>query len=204
MNYILYGASGHAKVIESVIQALDFKIDYIFEDQINTSKIWGKYETSNCYDASIFKNDELIIAIGNNRIRKKISKHILHKFGTLIHPSSILDNQTCIGHGSVILHSTIIQRDAIIGKHCIINTNASIDHDCIIQDFVHISPSATLCGNVLVDEGTHIGAGATINPNINIGKWCVIGSGAVIIRNIPDYSIVVGIPGKIIKTLKDD
>ena len=39
-------------------------------------------------------------------------------------------------------------------------------------------------------------------PNINIGKWCVIGAGAVITKDVPDYSLVVGIPGKIIKKLK--
>jgi acetyltransferase EpsM len=64
---------------------------------------------------------------------------------------------------------------------------------------VHISPNSTLCGNVKVGEGTHIGAGATILPNIEIGKWCKIGAGSVVTKKIPDYSVVVGIPGKIIK-----
>jgi acetyltransferase EpsM len=87
----------------------------------------------------------------------------------------------------------------IICKHVIINTAASVDHDCKIADLVHISPNSTLCGNVKVGFGSHIGAGSVINPNITIGKWCIIGSGAVIIRDIPDYAIVVGNPGKIIK-----
>ena len=55
---------------------------------------------------------------------------------------------------------------------------------------------------VKVHEGTHIGAGATILPNISIGKWCVIGAGAVITQNLPDYSLVVGVPGKVIRKLE--
>ena len=98
----------------------------------------------------------------------------------------------------------VLQSGTKIGKHCIINTKASIDHDCIIDDFVHISPSVTLCGNIVVGEGTHVGAAATIIPNIKIGKWCVIGAGAVITKDVPDHSLVVGVPGKIIKSLENE
>jgi len=60
----------------------------------------------------------------------------------------------------------------------------------------------SISGNVLIGEGTHVGTGAIILPNITIGKWCKIGAGAVVIKDIPDYSVVVGVPGKIIKTLE--
>ena len=69
---------------------------------------------------------------------------------------------------------------------------------------MHLSPGARLAGGVNVGEGTHIGLNASVIPNINIGKWCIIGAGAVIIRDVPDYSVVVGNPGKIIKTLRND
>ena len=54
-------------------------------------------------------------------------------------------------------------------------------------------------GNVEIGEGTHIGSGAIVIPNVVIGKWAVIGAGAVIIKDVPDYAVVVGNPGKIIK-----
>ena len=37
------------------------------------------------------------------------------------------------------------------------------------------------------------------NDNIKIGKWVTVGAGAVIIKDIPDYAVVVGNPGRIIK-----
>ena len=200
---ILYGASGHAKVISSIIEAMGRFLDIIFDDDEKIINL-DKYRVLTGYDKKYNPNIPVIISIGNNKIRKKISEKISHPSTILIHPSSIIDIKVKIEYGSVIFHNAIIQRDTVIGKHCIINTNASIDHDCIINDFVHISPSATLCGNVSIGDGSHIGAGATIIPNINIGKWCVIGAGSVITKDVPDYSLVVGVPGKIIKNLKND
>jgi sugar O-acyltransferase (sialic acid O-acetyltransferase NeuD family) len=200
---ILYGASGHAKVISSIIEAMDRFVDIIFDDNEKIINL-NQYRVLNGYDKRYNPNIPIIISIGDNKIRKKISEKISHPFTILIHPSSIIDKKVKIENGSVVFHNAIIQRDSIIGKHCIINTNASIDHDCILNDFVHISPSATLCGSVLIGEGTQIGAGATILPNVKIGKWCVIGAGAVITNDIPDYSLVVGVPGKIIKTIKNE
>lgn len=51
---------------------------------------------------------------------------------------------------------------------------------------------------VHIGEGTWIGCGAAIIGS-NIGKHCVIGANAVVTRDIPDYSVAVGIPAKVIK-----
>lgn len=52
--------------------------------------------------------------------------------------------------------------------------------------------------SVCIGENSFIGAGAVILPGSKIGKLCIIGAGAVVKGNIPDYSIVVGNPCKII------
>jgi acetyltransferase-like isoleucine patch superfamily enzyme len=44
-----------------------------------------------------------------------------------------------------------------------------------------------------------IGTNATIIPRLEIGKWATIGAGAVVIDNVPEYSTVVGNPGRVIK-----
>ena len=49
-----------------------------------------------------------------------------------------------------------------------------------------------------VRKSATIGANATIVCGITIGKYALIGAGAVIIRDVPDYSLVVGNPGRII------
>jgi sugar O-acyltransferase (sialic acid O-acetyltransferase NeuD family) len=200
---LLYGASGHAKVICSICESLSLVVQTIFDDNINIYNL-HEYIVKHKYDQFFEQNTPLLISIGNNKIRKMIASKIVHKFTNLVHPTSAVDINVNFGVGNVVFQNATIQRDTLIGNHCIINTNSSVDHDCILNDFVHISPSATLCGNVSVGEGTHIGAAATVIPNTKIGKWCIVGAGAVITEDVPDYSLVVGVPGKIIKTFKDE
>lgn len=197
---ILYGASGHAKVICSILESNKIAIQGIFDDNALVSRL-DEYLSLGKYDANILSNEKLIISIGDNKIRMEVAKKIKHDFASVSHGLSIIDRLTSIGVGTVVFHNVVIQRGTQVGNHVIINTNASIDHDCIIEDFVHISPNSTLCGNIRIGVGTQVGAGATIIPNIRIGKWCIIGAGAVVTRDIPDYSVVVGVPGIVIKKI---
>jgi sugar O-acyltransferase (sialic acid O-acetyltransferase NeuD family) len=202
-NISILGAGGHAKVIIDAAKLNGLSIDGLYDDIKKINSYFGHYQIKGPIDEKVKGNS--IIAIGDNEIRKNICfNYISITWVTIIHPSAIISNDVQIGEGTVIMAGVVIQSGAKIGKHCIINTNASIDHDCVIDDFVHISPSATLCGNVLVGEGVHIGAGTTIIPNIEIAKWCIIGAGAVITKDVPDYSLVVGVPGRIIKKMGNE
>ena len=55
-------------------------------------------------------------------------------------------------------------------------------------------------GQIYVGEHTFIGNSVIIMPGVTIGKRCVIGAGAVVTRDIPDNSVAVGIPAKVIST----
>lgn len=195
---LLYGASGHAKVIIDCLEASKILIDGIFDDDISKNRILD-YNVLGKYDNLLLKDIEIIIAIGNNQIRKRLSEKIKHKFGKTIHPSATIQRNVLISEGSVIFHHAILQSSTKIGSHVIINTKASIDHDCIINNFVHIAPNATLCGGITIGEGALIGAGAVIIPNLKIGKWATIGAGAVVINDVPDNAVVLGNPAIIKK-----
>ena len=195
---ILYCAGGHAKVVCSCLEDNGILVLGIFDDKPNCIEFYN-INVLGKYDKEKLPNEKIIISIGDNVIREKISKKIEHKFGYTIHPSATVDRLTEIGEGSVIFHKSVIQRHSSIGKHVIINTASSVDHDCKIGDFVHIAPNATLCGGILVGTGTLIGAGSVIKPGIRIGNWCTIGVGAVVHRDIPDFSVFVGNPGRIIQ-----
>lgn len=55
-------------------------------------------------------------------------------------------------------------------------------------------------GKVIIKDGAHIGVGAIIMPGVTIGEGAVIGAGAVVTKDIPPYSLAVGIPARVIKT----
>lgn len=192
----LFGASGHGKVVADIADASGIEIKAFIDHDISKTECYGLPVLKTVPD----KIGHLVIAIGNNKIRKKIAEETNCKnFISLIHPKTIISRSVKIETGTVVMGGVVINADTTIGKHCIINTNASVDHDCMIEDFVHISPNSALAGGVKVGEGSQIGIGASVIQGIKIGKWCVIGAGAVIIADIPDYSVVVGNPGRIIK-----
>ena len=56
---------------------------------------------------------------------------------------------------------------------------------------------------ITVKDNVHIGMSAIIMPGVTIGSNCIIGCGAVVTRDIPDNSIAVGVPAKVIKTLNE-
>ncbi len=102
-----------------------------------------------------------------------------------------------------------------IGRYCFITAvnRVKIGNAVILSDRVYISDSdhryenpdipimyqsMTKDGEVYIGDHSWIGVGATI-LNCNIGKHCVIGAHTLVIDDIPDYSVAVGTPAKVIK-----
>jgi acetyltransferase EpsM len=201
----LFGASGHAKVIIDILEKNNIPIDGLFDDNPNILKL-QQYSCFGKFDNQIFlnKETEIIISIGDNRIRRLVSQRLEEyipgiRFGKAIDKTAVISNNVKIEEGSVVMPGSVINTETTIGKHVIVNTSASIDHDCVIGNFVHISPNATLCGNVIIGELTHIGAGAIVLPNLSVGKNTIVGAGAVVSKSLPDNCTAVGIPAKPIK-----
>ncbi|RIV74468.1 acetyltransferase [Flagellimonas aequoris] len=201
----LYGAGGHSQVIKDVADNIGYDIVEVFDDHPFNTNYWesGTIRPGLMINPDFpHEGDAFIIAIGDNRTRALLAQKLKSRFETIVHPSAIVSKEAIIGTGTVIYAGAVIQPNTRIGEHVIINTSASVDHDNVIGNFAHISPKAALTGHVEVGEGSFVGAGAVIIPKIKIGKWCIIGAGTVIIKDVPDYAVVVGNPGKIIKYQK--
>ncbi len=198
----LLGASGHAKVIIDSLKASGKKISGLFDDNPEVKELLG-YNVFGSFDPILFGDEELIISIGLNHIRKKIVEKLPDeiRYGNAIHPSAIISDHASFGEGTVVMQGSVIQSSVSIGKHCIINTTASVDHDCLLEDYVHISPNATLCGAVSVGEGSQVGAGAVVIPGIKIGKWSLVAAGAVVMKDVPDNVLVLGNPARVVKRI---
>lgn len=198
----LYGASGHAKVIIDSLKASGVPVSGLFDDNPDVKTLLD-YTVFSSFDTEQLGVEELIISVGVNNIRKKITEKLppnIH-YGRAIHPSAIISKYSSIDKGTVVMQGVVIQSSVKIGKHCIINTTASVDHDCVIEDFAHISPNATLCGSVSVGEGSQVGAGAVIIPGIRIGKWSLVAAGAVVMKDVPDNVLVLGNPARVVKKI---
>ena len=57
-------------------------------------------------------------------------------------------------------------------------------------------------GKVQIRDDAWIGTGAIILPNVTIGRGAIVAAGAVVTKDVPDYTIVMGVPAKIVKKVE--
>ena len=135
----------------------------------------------------------------------------IHKTAFTARGSRIIGD-VILKEDSSIWYNTVARADInriTIGKRSNIQDNSVIhlenDQGVDVGDDVTVGHNAIIHG-CTVQDGALIGMGAIIMNGAQIGRGAVIGAGAVIKENmvVPDLSLVVGIPGKIIKTMKED
>jgi sugar O-acyltransferase (sialic acid O-acetyltransferase NeuD family) len=207
--FAIIGAGGHAKVVVDALLASGNEVLGLYDDNpallgavpIPGVKVLGSTED---LPGGLEKGKSVVIlAIGENRVRCRLSRRFSVSYGVACAPSAVLGRGVRIGKGSMVLPSATVNIDTVIGEHSILNTSCSVDHDCAIGDFVHIGPGVHLGGGVVVGEGTFLGLGSSVIPGIRIGRWSVIGAGAVVTKDIPDNCTAVGVPAKVIKTREE-
>lgn len=154
INYLIYGFGGHGKVLaEAIISSTGSEVG-VFDDQ--PIKVFEKVIYLGPYDPNSYPELPILLGIGNNNVRKQLSKSIKHSFHSFIHPSAQVAGSVKIGKGSVILQNAVIQTNTIIGNHVIVNMGAMVDHDNTIGDFVHISPLCYVGSNSIISELTYL------------------------------------------------
>lgn len=63
--------------------------------------------------------------------------------------------------------------------------------------------NADIFGRIIIKDNVHIGMNSIIMPNVTIGNNCIIGCGAVVTKDVPDNSIIGGVPAKYIKSIEE-
>lgn len=205
---LIYGASGHAKVIIDIIERAGcYRISGLLDDnpRLHGTEFFGYpvLGAGELLGQQRYRAHKLIIGVGDNRVRQEIHRWIMelgaYEFAQALHPSAQIAKGVQLGAGTVVMANVAINSDASIGQQVIINTGATVDHDCLIGDFVHISPGVHLAGNVHIGALTHLSIGVAVIPGVKIGSESIIGAGAAVIDDIPDRVTAVGVPARVIK-----
>lgn len=142
---------------------------------------------------------KLVITPDSPRIREKLVNHyepIGYDFATIISPSATISKFSSVGKGAIIQDGVNVSACTTIGNYVKLNTNANVMHDNTISDYVTIAPNAVNLGRITVGRSSYIGANATVLPEVMIGNHATVGAGAVVIKNVPDNTIVKGVPAK--------
>jgi len=153
---------------------------------------------------------------------KKLSKQsveaVLHKFGANIKQNCDIETGLTIHHARVDFSNLYIGDFCHLGKELfldlrapiVIHEKSTISMRCVIlthMDIGHSGPFgkkfAQDAMKVEIEPRAYIGAGAIILPGIKIGEGSIIGAGALVNKNVDPWTVVVGVPAKEVRKIKD-
>jgi acetyltransferase-like isoleucine patch superfamily enzyme len=119
---------------------------------------------------------------------QKDSKEFIIQIGNNVH----------IGRNNIIgaRKSIILEENVLIGPHVMIGDHSHRYEDVDVPVKMQ---EATEAGPVRIGRDSWIGANVFILPNVTIGRHVIIGANAVINRDIPPFSVAVGVPARVIK-----
>jgi sugar O-acyltransferase (sialic acid O-acetyltransferase NeuD family) len=215
---VLLGGGGHALVVAMVAKLRGWRIAGYFDDAPNA--VLGVGTNAPVYlgtmkdvkrvcegDALVGhglladENPSCIVAFGEISQRERAihqlrEQNVSMPFANLWwNDASLLElAEARVGTGVLLALHSVVQPRVTIGDHAIINTGAIVEHECVIGSNSHIAPGCILGGRVRVGDNTLVGLGSRVLPGISIGSHCVVGAGAVVTKNVPDHTIVVGVP----------
>ena len=211
---VIFGGRGIGMIAASVANDIgDYNFLGFLNDVVPVGETIGVYSkhkvigTSNDF-LKFMKDDNVLIFIGY--IGMKSEKEVFEKinsfqipsdrYATLIHPTAVIPKGYCkIGNGVLMAPLVQISPDTTIEDNCILLPNSFLGHDSTMKRFSHITANSVVGGNVTLGYGAHIGTNATIRENVVVGDFSIVGSGSVVLNNIPNNSIYIGNPAKLLR-----
>jgi sugar O-acyltransferase (sialic acid O-acetyltransferase NeuD family) len=203
---LILGAGGHAQVVADILlRARDAgqpvtPIGYLDDNASLHGKVFLDLPVlGHIMALDRVPHDAIIIAVGNNQIRKRLADEFSaagETFAGAHHPAATIAPDVLIGPGAMICAGVVINTGSAIGAHVILNTGCTVDHHNDIESYAHIAPGVHTGGEVIIAEGALIGIGATIAPRTSVGAWATVGAGAVVTKPVPPGVTVVGVPAR--------
>ena len=201
---ILLGGGGHCKSVIDVAESAGYTILGILDKPEEIGKHVFGYEVIGTDDDMAKYADKAVFVVTVGQIKSPDLRIKLHKMlaeancelATIIASTAYVSKYATIGEGTVVMHNAFINAGANVGKGCIINTSSIIEHEAIVSDYCHISTGSTVNGAAKVGEQSFVGSQSVVNQCVAIGERVVIGAGSAVISDLPDGSVVVGVPAK--------
>ncbi len=116
-----------------------------------------------------------------------------------------------IGRRCIFGQNTMVADGVVIGDNVKVQNNVALYTGTVIEDDVFLGPSCVLTNvtnprsqvkrhslyeKTLIRRGATVGANATIVCGVTLGRYSFISAGAVVTRDVPDYALIVGVPGR--------
>lgn len=203
MNVFFVGGTGQARLCHHILQKLGHQAPYMFDRTKGMKPPWDcfLFDDETLISQYAKRCEGFIVCIGgeHGERRAHYSEQLLELGLTpvsAVHPTAFLGETVGVGRGLQAMPHAVVNEFAQIGDWCILNTNCTVDHDCRIGNGVHIMGGASLAGEIVVEDFATIGTNATILPRLTIGRNSYVGAGAVVTKNVPENTVVVGVPAR--------
>jgi len=197
---LVYGASGHGKVVAEVVRSAGLYVAGFLDDGVAAgTPVLGALVLGGFDWLKTGPAHHLAPAIGGNAVRERVCARLLaggHTLGTFVHRRAWVSPSAVLGPGTVVMAGAIINAEARLGAGVIVNTGAIVEHECVVGDYAHLSPGSALGGGARVGARTHVGLGASVLQLARIGDDCVVGAGAVVLKEVASGLTVAGVPAR--------
>ncbi|MFX3624054.1 MAG: 2,3,4,5-tetrahydropyridine-2,6-dicarboxylate N-acetyltransferase [Ectobacillus sp.] len=149
--------------------------------------------------------------VENDRRNSAIPLLDLKGIKARIEPGAIIRDQVEIGDNAVIMMGAVINIGAVVGEGTMIDMNAVLGGRATVGKNAHIGAGAVLAGvieppsakPVVVGDGALVGANAVILEGVTVGEGAVVAAGAIVTEDVPPYTVVAGVPARVIKEIDE-
>jgi sugar O-acyltransferase (sialic acid O-acetyltransferase NeuD family) len=208
---VVYGASGHGKVVADVLLAGGVRVLGFVDDGYASrpASVLG-LPVLGSFDALLSLVGggtpcDVALGIGDNAARARVFERCATagiRLRAAIHPRATVAQSAVISDGALVGAGAVVNPDAVVERGAIVNTHAVVEHDCRVGEFAHISPNATMGGASRVGAFAQLGTAAALLPLVHVGRGSIVGAGAVVVRPLPDGVVAVGVPARVLRTLR--
>ena len=202
---VVLGSSGHAREVAWIAQTAGHAVLGCVGPRrpaeiARLSVPWlGEDDWLDSADTAV----EYVIGIGSGSARARtdeVASRNGRQARSLFFPAAVTGARTSMGGGSVLWPGAIVTTDVRLGRHVHVGAGVTVGHDTELADYVTLLPGCTVAGGCRIGTGSTIGAGATVIDSISIGANSMVGAGAVVVRDVPENTVVVGVPARILRS----
>jgi sugar O-acyltransferase (sialic acid O-acetyltransferase NeuD family) len=208
VEVVVYGASGHGKVVADILQALGIEIaGFVDDNPLKTGELFGLQILGDgdwLAEHAARRPVSVAFGIGDNFARRAIMDRCNTAGArplTAVHPSATVAPSATLAPGAVVMAQAVVNADAVIGHGAIINTGAIVEHDCHIGDFAHLSPKVAIGGHTQIGDFAWLGIGSTAIHGVKVGTGSIVGAGATVLTDIGEWVVAIGTPARIFREI---